>query len=62
MDKMDALLDKCQIPKLNQDQINYIDQPKSPKKIEALIRKSPNQKKSRPDLFSAEFNHTSKKI
>jgi hypothetical protein len=52
---MDNFLDRYQIPKLNQDQINHLNTPKTPKEIEAAI-KFPNQKKSPgPDGFSAEF-------
>ena len=38
---MDNFLDKYQVPKLNQDQINDLDAPISPKKIEAVINSLP---------------------
>ena len=44
LDEMDNFLDRYQIPKLNQDQINS---PTSPKKIEAVIKCLPTIKKSR---------------
>jgi hypothetical protein len=34
---MDNLLDRYQVPKLNQDQINDLNSPISPQKIEAVI-------------------------
>jgi hypothetical protein len=34
---MDNFLDRYQIPKLNQDQINDLNSPISPKEIEAVI-------------------------
>ena len=34
---MDNFLDRYQVPKLNQDQINNLNSPISPKEIEAVI-------------------------
>jgi hypothetical protein len=33
LDKMDCFLDRCHIPKLNQDHINYLNRPISHKEI-----------------------------
>jgi hypothetical protein len=44
---MDNFLDRYQVPKLNQDQINYLNSPTTPKEIEAVIKKPPNQKKKK---------------
>jgi hypothetical protein len=57
MDEMDSFLDRYQVPKLNQDQINCLNIPISPKEIEAVI-KSLSTRKSRPgpDGLSAEFS------
>jgi hypothetical protein len=38
LDEMDKFLDKYQVPKLNQDQINHLDSPIPPKEIEAAIK------------------------
>jgi hypothetical protein len=46
LDEMDKFPDRHQVPKLNQDQVNDLNSPISPKEIEAVI-KSPNQKKPR---------------
>jgi hypothetical protein len=45
MDEMDNFLDRYQVPKLNQDQINNLNSPITPKEIEAVINSLPNQKK-----------------
>ena len=56
LDEMDNFLDRYQVPKLNQDQINDLNSPISPKEIEAVINSLPTKKKSPgPDGFSAEF-------
>ena len=46
LDEIDNFLDRYQLPKLNQDQINDLKSPIHPLEIEAFI-KFPNQKKSR---------------
>jgi hypothetical protein len=50
---MDTFLDRYQVPKLNQDQINDINSPISPKEIEAFISSLPTKKCPGPDGFSA---------
>jgi hypothetical protein len=54
-------LDRYQLPKLNQDQINHISSPKTPKEIEAVIKSFPTKNSPGPDRFSAEFYQTFKK-
>jgi hypothetical protein len=44
---MDKFLDRYQVPKLNQDQINDINNPISTKEIEAVIDSLPTKKKPR---------------
>jgi hypothetical protein len=60
LDEMDKLLDRHQVPKLNQDQINDLNSPISPKEIEAVINSLPTKKSPGPDGFSAEFYQTFK--
>ena len=44
LDEMDNFLDRYQVPKLNQDQINDLNSPISPKEIEAVINSLPPKK------------------
>jgi hypothetical protein len=58
---MDNFLDRYQITKLKQDQINHLNSPITPKGIEAVIKSLPTKKKKKiqgPDGFSAEFYQT----
>jgi hypothetical protein len=70
---MDNFIDRYQVPKLNQDQINNLNSPISPKEIEAVINSLPTKKTNKqtnkqtnkkknpgPDGFSAEFYQTLK--
>ena len=38
LNKMDDFLDRYHVPKLNQDQVNYLNNPITPKEIEAVIK------------------------
>ena len=44
LEKMDNFLDRYQVSKLNQDQINYLNSPIPPKEIETVINSLPTQK------------------
>jgi hypothetical protein len=57
---MDKFLDRYQVPKLNQDQINDINSPISPKEIEIVINSLPTKKSPGPDGVSTEFYQTFK--
>jgi hypothetical protein len=57
---MDDFLARYQVPKLNQEQINHLNSPIAPKKIEAIIRSLPTKKIPVPDSFSAELYETFK--
>jgi hypothetical protein len=57
---MDNFLDRYQIPKLNQDQINDLNYPISLKEIEAVINSLPKKKSPGSDGLSAEFYQTFK--
>ena len=52
-----------QIPKLNQDHLNYLNSPLTPKELEVLIKRLPTKKKKKnpwPHGFSTEFYQTFK--
>ena len=55
LDEMDKFLDRHQVPKLNQDQVNDLSSPTSPKEIEAVINSLPTKKSPGLYGFSAEF-------
>jgi hypothetical protein len=58
---MDKFVDRYQLSKLNQDQINDINSPISHKEIEAVINSLPTKRSPGPDGFSAEFYQIFKK-
>ena len=52
---MNKFLERYQVPKLNQDQVNDLNSPISPKEIEAVLNNLPTNTSSGPDGFNAEF-------
>ena len=58
---MDNFLDRYQVPKLKQHQINDLNSPITPKELKAVINSLPMKKKiPGPDMFSTEFYRTFK--
>jgi hypothetical protein len=57
---MDKFVDRYEVTKLNEDQVNDLNSPISPKEIEAVINSLPTKKHPGPDGFSAEFYQTFK--
>jgi hypothetical protein len=57
---MDKFLDRYQVPKLNQDQVNDVNSPIFPKEIEAVINSLPAKNCPSLERFSAEFYQTFK--
>ena len=51
----DKFLEKCNFPKLNQEEVEDLNRPITSKKIETVIRNHPANKSPGPDGFTAEF-------
>jgi hypothetical protein len=47
---MDKFLDRYQVPKLNQDQVNYLNSPIYPKEVEAVINILPTKKRAQDQM------------
>ena len=60
LDELYKFPHRYQVSKLNHDQINYLNNPISPKQIEAVINNHPTKKSAGPDGFNAEFYQTFK--
>lgn len=52
---MDDFLERYHVPKLNQDQVNYINRPITLKEMEIVIKTLPTKTSPEPDDFSVEF-------
>ena len=55
VNKMDNFMDKYNLPKLNQDQVNNLYIPITCKEIETIIKSFPTKRRFELDGFSAEF-------
>ena len=52
---MDKFLEKCNFPKLSQEEIENLNRPITSMEIETVIRNLPANKSPGPDAFTAEF-------
>ena len=59
---MDNFLDRYQTPNLNQDQIDHINSPITPREIEVVIEGILTKKSTGSDGFRAEFYQTFKEV
>ena len=60
LDEMKRFLDRYQVPKLNQDQVNDLNSPISPKEIKSVLNSLPTKESPGRDGFRAEFYQTFK--
>ena len=54
-EEMDKFLEKYNLPKLNQEEIENLNRPKTSIEIETVIKNLPTNKSSGPDGFPGEF-------
>ena len=51
-------LEMCNLPRLNQEEIQNVNRPIKSTEIETVIRKHPTKKSPGPDGFTDEFHQT----
>ena len=55
LEEMDEFLEKCNNPKLNQEEIENLNRPITSMEIETIIKNPPTNKSPGPDSFKGEF-------
>ena len=52
---MDTFLEKCNLPKLSEEEAESLNRPITPDEIETVIKKLPTHKSPGPDSFTEEL-------
>ena len=58
LEEMDRFLDRFNVPRLNQEEIEIMNNPITSTEIEAVINNLPKDKSPSPDGFTGEFSQT----
>ena len=58
LEEMDTVLDRFNLPRLNREEIEIMNNPITRTEIEAVIKNLPKNKNPRPDGFTGEFYQT----
>ena len=58
LEEMDRFLDKFNLPRLNQEEIEIMNNPITSTEIEAMIKNLPKNKSTGPEGFTGEFCQT----
>ena len=58
LEEMDKFLERCKLPRLNQEEIENINRPITSNEIDTVIKNLPTNQSPGPDGFKGEFYQT----
>ena len=61
LEERDKFLERCKLPRLNQEEIENMNRPITSNEIETVIKNLPTNKSPGPDGFTGEFYQTFRK-